>query len=200
MEGRGVSDLQDDALLPLLRDEATRRDAFNKLVLLYQRPLYAFIRRMVTDHQVAQDVLQDTFIKAWNGIGAFRGEARLFSWMYRIAHNECISHLRRLRRVAFSSDEEMLQQLTASMDHGEHFSGDEIQRRLQEAVMRLPDKQRAVFHMKYFQELKYEEISAITGTSVGALKSSYHIAVRKLEDWLTNNGGHGSNQRQARTS
>lgn len=200
MEGRGVSDLQDDALLPLLRDEATRRAAFDSLVLLYQRPLYAFIRRMVTDHQVAQDVLQDTFIKAWNGLAQFRGDAKLFSWMYRIAHNECISHLRKLRRVSFASDEEMVEKLTASMDHGEHFSGDEIQRRLQRAVMRLPDKQRAVFQMKYFQELKYEEISAITGTSVGALKSSYHIAVHKVEHWLTNNEGDRSNQNDPRTS
>ncbi|WKZ67036.1 MAG: sigma-70 family RNA polymerase sigma factor [Flavobacteriales bacterium] len=179
-----MSDLTDAELLALFRDEGTRHRAFNLLVNQYQRRLYAFIRRMVTDHDEAEDVLQNTFIKAWNGLDSFRGDAQLFSWLYRIAHNECLNHLRKLRRGLFVSNDAVIERLTASLDSSEHFSGDLIARKLQAAVMRLPDKQRAVFTMKYFDGLKYEEMSGITGTSVGALKSSYHIAVKKIEAML----------------
>lgn len=177
----GFSDAE---LLSLYRKEESRNYAFNLLVRQYQRRLYAFIRRMVTDHDEAQDVLQNTFIKAWKGLERFREEAQLYSWLYRIAHNECLSHLRRERRHLFVSDPLAIVRLTTTLDSSEHFSGDAIQRRLQAAVVRLPDKQRAVFIMKYFDGLKYEEMSAVTGTSVGALKSSYHIAVKKIEQWL----------------
>jgi RNA polymerase sigma factor (sigma-70 family) len=180
-----MSDLPDRELLALFRKEESRNYAFNLLVRQYQQRLYAFIRRMVTDHEEAQDVLQNTFIKAWKGLDGFREDARLFSWLYRIAHNECLDHLRRMRRGLFVDNEAVFERLTATLDSSEHFTGEAIERRLQRAVMRLPDKQRAVFTMKYFEELKYEEISAITGTSVGALKSSYHIAVKKIETWVT---------------
>lgn len=180
-----MEEASDKDLLELLRAEGSRHYGFNLLVKRHQQRLYAFIRRMVTDHDEARDVLQNTFIKAWNGLDGFRGDAKLFSWLYRIAHNECLDHLRRLRRGLFVDQEAVLERLTATLDHDEHFSGEEIERRLQRAVMRLPDKQRAVFTMKYFQAMKYEEISVITGTSVGALKSSYHIAVKKVEEWVT---------------
>jgi len=144
----------------------------------------AFVRRMVTDHDEAQDVLQDSFVKVWHNLDQFRGGSALFSWLYRITHNQCLDHLRRRKRNVFVSNESVMNSLTSNMDATEHFNGDHIQRQLQRALMTLPDKQRAVFTMKYFEELKYEEISTITGTSVGALKSSYHIAVKKIEAWL----------------
>ncbi len=180
-----MTPLSDSELLALFRKEDTRHYAFDLLVRQYQGRLHAFIRRMVTDPDETKDVLQNVFVKAWNGIDRFREDAQLFSWLYRIAHNECINHLKRMRRGLFVNEERILERLTTTLDDSEHFSGDAIQAALQRAVMRLPDKQRAVFTMKYFQELKYEEISVITGTSVGALKSSYHIAVRKIEDSLT---------------
>jgi RNA polymerase sigma-70 factor (ECF subfamily) len=189
-----MSDLSDAELLALFRKEESRHYAFNLLVRQYQRRLYAFIRRMITDHDESQDVLQNTFIKAWNGLDAFRADAQLYSWLYRIAHNECLNHLRRMKRGLFVSSETVIERLTTSLDSSEHFSGDAIQRTLQRAIMRLPDKQRAVFNMKYFDGLKYEDMSMITGTSVGALKSSYHIAVKKIEAWVSadqTKGGHG---------
>ena len=177
--------MSDKELLALFHREESRHYAFNLLVRQYQRRLYAFIRRMVTDHDETQDVLQNTFIKAWNGLDNFRADSQLFSWLYRIAYNESITHLKRMRRGLFVSEDAVIERLTTTLDSSEHFSGDAIQRKLQTAVMRLPDKQRAVFNMKYFDEMKYEEISAVTGTSVGALKASYHIAVKKIERWLT---------------
>ncbi len=180
-----MKELSDSELLDLFRREESRHYAFNLLVGQYQRRLYSFVRRMVTDHDEAQDVLQNTFIKVWLGLDGFRADSRLFSWMYRIAHNECLDHLRKLRRGLFVDGSAVMERLTSTVDDSTQFSGDEIQRRLQRAVMRLPDKQRAVFTMRYFEALKYEEMSSITGTSVGALKSSYHIAVKKVEEWVT---------------
>ncbi|MBK8226619.1 MAG: sigma-70 family RNA polymerase sigma factor [Flavobacteriales bacterium] len=178
--------MSDAELLALFRKEESRHYAFNLLVRQYQRRLYAFIRRMVTDHDEAQDVLQETFIKAWHGLDGFRAESQLFSWLYRIAHNECLNHLRKAKRRVFVSNDAVIERLSTTLDSSEHFSGDAIQRKLQAAVMRLPAKQRAVFTMKYFDALKYEDMSRVTGTSVGALKSSFHIAVKKIENWLVN--------------
>lgn len=180
-----MSDLSDAELLDLFRKEDSRHYAFNLLVRQYQRRLYAFIRRMVTDPDETQDVLQNVLIKAWTGLERFRGEAQLYSWLYRIAHNESLSHLARMKRGLFVSDASVVERLTTTLDSSEHFSGDLIERRLQRAVMQLPPKQRAVFTMKYFEEMKYETMSQVTGTSVGALKSSYHIAVKKIEEALT---------------
>ncbi|MEZ4806542.1 MAG: sigma-70 family RNA polymerase sigma factor [Flavobacteriales bacterium] len=180
-----MKEIPDSELLALFRSEESKHYAFDLIVRQFQARLYASIRRMVTDHDHTQDVLQNTFIKAWNGLADFRADAQLFSWLYRIAHNESLNHLRRMKRGIFVSDETVMEQLTTTLDNSEHFSGDAIQRKLQRAIMRLPAKQRAVFNMRYFDALKYEEMSSITGTSVGALKSSYHIAVKKLEQWLT---------------
>ena len=180
-----MSELSDNDLLALFRKEDTRHYAFNLLVRKYQRRLYTFIRRMVTDHAEAEDVLQDTFIKVWHKLDDFRGDAQVYSWMHRIAHNQCLDHLRRMKRGLFVNHEDVSERLCGTLDSTEHFTGDHIQRQLQRAIMTLPEKQRAVFIMKYFDELKYEEMSVITGTSVGALKSSYHIAVKKIEAWLT---------------
>lgn len=180
-----MADLSDGELLALFRKEESRNYAFNLLVRQHQRRLYAFIRRMVTDHDEAKDVLQNVFLKAWTGLDGFRADAQLYSWLYRIAHNESLNHLRKMKRGLFVSEASVVERLTTTLDSSEHFNGDMIQRKLQRAIMRLPDKQRAVFTMKYFEEMKYETMSEITGTSVGALKSSYHIAVKKIEQWLT---------------
>jgi RNA polymerase sigma factor (sigma-70 family) len=179
-----MSTMSDAELMALFRKEDTRHYAFNLIVRQYQQRLYTFVRRMVTDPDETQDVLQNVFIKAWNGLDRFREDAQLFSWLYRIAHNESISHLKRMRRGLFVSEDTVIERLTTTLDSSEHFNGDAIQRRLQRAVMTLPTKQRAVFTMKYFEEMKYEEMSRITGTSVGALKASYHIAVKKIEEQL----------------
>lgn len=180
-----MADLSDSELLALFRKEESRNYAFNLLVRQYQQRLYGFIRRMVTDHDEAKDVLQNVFLKAWTGLDNFRADAQLYSWLYRIAHNESLNHLRSMKRGLFVSHEAVVERLTTTLDSSEHFSGDMIQRKLQRAVMRLPDKQRAVFTMKYFENMKYDTMSEITGTSVGALKSSYHIAVKKIEEWIT---------------
>lgn len=141
---------------------------------------------MVLDHQDTQDILQNTFIKAWKGLPAFRADSKLFSWLYRIAHNETLNFIKKQRKKLFKRDDELLEQARGVVEGGIEFTPDEIQQKLQLAVSGLPEKQRAVFVMKYFQELKFIEISEITGTSVGALKSSYHIAVKKIEKSLTN--------------
>jgi len=180
-----MSELSDQELLALFRKEESRHYAFNMMVRQYQRRLHSFVRRMVTDPDETKDVLQNVFIKAWNGLDRFREDAQLYSWLYRIAHNESISHLKRMRRGLFVNHDAVIERLTTTLDSSEHFSGDAIQRKLQRAVMKLPEKQRAVFTMKYFEQMKYEEMSTVTGTSVGALKSSFHIAVKKIEQWVT---------------
>ena len=180
-----MSELSDQELLALFRKEESRHYAFNMMVRQYQRRLHSFVRRMVTDPDETKDVLQNVFIKAWNGLDRFREDAQLYSWLYRIAHNESISHLKRMRRGLFVNHDAVIERLTTSLDSSEHFNGDAIQRKLQRAVMKLPEKQRAVFTMKYFEQMKYEEMSTVTGTSVGALKSSFHIAVKKIEQWVT---------------
>jgi RNA polymerase sigma-70 factor (ECF subfamily) len=175
----------DAELLALFRKEDSRNYAFNRIVQKHQRRLYAFIRRMVTDPDETKDVLQEVFLKAWTGLDKFREDAQLFSWLYRIAHNESITHLKRMRRGLFVNDAKVTERLTTTLDASEHFSGEAIQRKLQRAIMNLPPKQRAVFNMKYFDGMKYEDMSRVTGTSVGALKSSFHIAVKKIEESLS---------------
>lgn len=175
----------DKELLALFRDEGSRNYAFNLLMRQHQQRLYGFVRRMVTDPDDAKDVLQNTFIKAWHGLDAFREDSQLYSWLYRIAHNESINHLNKKNRALFVSADTVAERLCATLDDSEHFSGDAIQQKLQRAVMKLPTKQRAVFIMKYFEAKKYTEISDITGTSIGALKATYHIAVKKIEGWVT---------------
>lgn len=174
----------DKELLALFRDEQSRNYAFNLLMRQHQQRLYGFVRRMVTDPDDAKDVLQNTFIKAWHGLETFREDSQLYSWLYRIAHNESINHLNKKNRVVFVNNDTIAERLCGTLDDSEHFSGDAIQQKLQRAVMRLPTKQRAVFIMKYFEAKKYTEISELTGTSIGALKATYHIAVKKIEGWV----------------
>jgi RNA polymerase sigma factor (sigma-70 family) len=183
--------MTDEELLLKFREPSSRNWAFNLLVRTYQQKLYWHIRKMVIDHDDADDLVQETFIKVWNSLDNFRGDSQLYTWLYRIATNECLNFLAKKRRRFFlpigDVEGELLEKLEttpSAVSSGDGPSGDEIQLVLQKALLKLPDKQRLVFNMKYFDEMKYEEISAITGTSVGALKASYHLAVKKIEDFI----------------
>jgi RNA polymerase sigma-70 factor (ECF subfamily) len=162
----------------------TQEVAFKKLVKDYQRPLYNHIRTIVLNHDDTDDVLQNTFIKVFRNLSSFKGESKLFSWMYRIATNEALTFLQQKSRRFNTTSEELLQKQTEKMKADDYFDGDEIQFKLHQSISLLPEKQQLVFKMKYFQELKYEEMSEILDTSVGALKASYHHAVKKIENYM----------------
>lgn len=162
----------------------TQHEAFRELLQLYQKPLYNHIRNIVLNHDDTDDVLQNTFIKVFQNIKNFKGESKLFSWMYRIATNEALSFLQQKAKKQGISNVESQQKALNKLESDVFFDGDEIQLKLQKGIATLPEKQQLVFKMKYFEELKYEEISEILDTSVGALKASYHIAVKKIEDYL----------------
>lgn len=154
------------------------------MVKKYHQKVYWMVRKMVIDHDDSNDVTQEVFIKVWNGIDSFRGESQLYTWLYRIASNEAINFLNKKRRRLQVSLEDMEKELEDKLESDPLVGGDEIQLKLQKALLKLPEKQKLVFNLKYFEELPYEEISEITGTSVGALKASYHWAVKKIEDYL----------------
>jgi RNA polymerase sigma-70 factor (ECF subfamily) len=175
----------EEQLLEKLRDPRTQRQGFAILVSEYSERLYWQIRKMVLSHDDANDILQDVFIKAWTNIDNFRGESKLTTWLYRIAINESITFLNKKRNQNNVSVDDENSFLLNTLESDEYFDGDEAQKLLQQAVLTLPDKQRLVFQMKYFDEMKYEEMSDILGTSVGALKASYHHAVKKIENFLT---------------
>lgn len=155
------------------------------LVRVYQQRIYGHIRKMVIDHDDADDLTQEVFIKVHRHIDGFREDAQLYTWIYRIATNECLSFLQRKKRRFFLPIGDVARELSAKLDTSSNLSGDDIQRKLQKALLKLPDKQRLVFNMKYYDDLSYDQMSEITGTSVGALKASYHHAVKKIEDFLT---------------
>jgi RNA polymerase sigma factor (sigma-70 family) len=180
--------LQDEkAFIAHLLDPATQNTAFRQLVSQYSRPLYSHIRNIVHNHDDADDVLQNTFIKVFANLKNFKGESKLFSWIYRIATNEAVTFVSQRAKKAGLSVEEDSARGVQNLHADEYFEGDELQLKLQKAIATLPEKQQLVFKMKYFEELKYEEISGIVGTSVGALKASYHIAVKKIEGYINNN-------------
>ena len=172
----------DREILNLLSKDESRNEGFLMLVNKYQQKLYHHIRRLVISHDDADDVLQNTFIKAWTGIGGFRGDSQLFTWLYRIATNEALSFLKRSKKDRYLPLERISETAPAGMMTGP--SGEEISLQLMHAVKKLPPKQQAVFNMKYYDDLKYEEISGIMKTSVGALKASYHHAIKKIENEL----------------
>lgn len=155
--------------------------AFNQLVLKYQERLYWHIRKIVISHEDADDVLQNTLVKVWKSLPSFRSESGLFTWLYRIATNESLTLLKQKKRRFLAPRGEQDYQLSEQLEADPYFDGDEASLKFQQAILKLPEKQRLVFNMKYFDEMKYEEISAILNTSVGALKASYHHAVKKLE-------------------
>jgi RNA polymerase sigma factor, sigma-70 family len=174
-----------DELIERLRDSATCRDAFGEVISMYSEPIYWQIRKMVVSHDDANDLLQNTFLKAWSNIEYFRGDAKLSTWLYKIAINETITFLSKERTKNNISIDDADTFLINNLESDEWFDGDELQLELQKAISQLPEKQRIVFNMRYFDEMKYEEISEILGTSVGALKASYHHAIKKIEQFFT---------------
>ncbi len=176
--------MEDKELLAKIRNPETRHYGFNLLVRQYQERIYWHIRKMVIDHDDADDLVQEVFIKVWKGLDKFREDAQLFTWIYRIATNECLTFLAKKKRRFFLPIGDVEKELSAKIDHNTNLTGDDIQQKLQKALLKLPDKQRLVFNMKYFDNMKYDDIAAITNTSVGALKASYHHAVKKIEEIL----------------
>ncbi len=163
---------------------ATQQAAFKKLVHLYQKPLYHHIRTIVLNHDDADDVLQNTFIKVFRNLTGFKGESKLFSWIYRIATNEALTFIQQKAKKNHITSEEYLQKRVENLHADVYFEGNEIQLKLQKAIAKLPEKQQLVFKMRYFEEIKYEELSSLLDTSVGALKASYHLATKKIEEYL----------------
>lgn len=158
-----------------------REEAFNGIVETYTERLYWHVRRFLCSHDDTDDLLQDIMIKIWTALPTFRGESKLYTWIYRIATNEVLNHLRKQRFKALVSLDSATSILERKIDDDAYFNGDEMQRELHKAIQRLPEKQRVVFNLRYFEEMKYDEISEITGTSVGALKASYHHAYVKVK-------------------
>ena len=176
--------VNDQELLARIRSPFTKELGFRELIETYQKPVYQVIRRMVLIHEDADDLTQNTFIKAYKALDRFEGNSSLFTWLYRIATNESLTFLEKKKKRYFFSLDDHQEKLESYVDSSAVISGDEIQVKLQKSLLKLPDKQRLVFHLKYEEDLSYEEISKITGTSVGALKASYHHAVKKIEQEL----------------
>ncbi|WP_270088155.1 RNA polymerase sigma factor [Sphingobacterium sp. SYP-B4668] len=177
--------MEDALIISKFADEHTREEAFGLLLKKYQQKIYWHVRRMVIDHDDADDVVQDIFIKVWRNLGNFREDSQLYTWLYRIATNECITFLnKKKQKQNVSLDDDTSAYLADSLADGSYFNGDKAQLKLQQALLTLPEKQKLVFNMKYFDDMKYEEISDVLGTSVGALKASYHLAVKKIEHFF----------------
>lgn len=174
----------DKEIMRLCSDEQTREEGFVLLVKTYQQRLYWHLRRMVIYHDDADDVLQECWIKVWRGLDSFRQESQLYTWLYRIATNEALSHLKKVQRNTSLPFEAGGEELGSLIDSAPLVGGDEISRKLQKAILILPAKQRLVFNMKYFDDMKYNDMSEVLGTSVGGLKASYHLAVKKIEKHL----------------
>ncbi len=181
-----VPPIDEKQLVADLQDPSTASRAFDTLMRTYGEPVYWQIRRMVASHDDANDLLQNCFLKVWNNLHNFRGDAKLSTWLYKIAVNETINFLNKERQrnnlTEGDTDDEFLMR---NLESDSYFDGDELQKELQKAIMQLPEKQRLVFNMRYYDEMKYEEMSEILGTSVGALKASYHHAVKKITAAIT---------------
>ncbi|WP_370090545.1 RNA polymerase sigma factor [Ekhidna sp.] len=174
----------EELIIEKIRADETRNYGFNLLVREYQERIYWHVRKMVIDHDDADDLVQEVFVKVWHNLGKFREDSKLYTWIYRIATNECLNFLKKKKRRFFLPIHDLEGELTEKLTSNIEPSGDEVQMKLQKALLKLPDKQRIVFNMKYFDEMKFAEIAEITGTSVGALKANYHHAVKKIEDFI----------------
>lgn len=175
--------MDEQVLIDELLNPKTQRQAFEKMVQAYSERLYWIVRRLVLNHDDANDVLQNTFVKAWSGLNSFRGDAKLMTWLSRIAVNESIDFLRKEQKTqVVSTDEEM--GVGALLMADTYFDGDQVQALLQEAIAQLPDVQRTVFTLRYYEEMKYSEMSKLLDTSEGSLKASYHIAVKKISEFF----------------
>jgi RNA polymerase sigma-70 factor (ECF subfamily) len=181
-----MSQITDKELLDLFQNPETEKQGFNLIVRNFQERIYWHVRKIVISHDDANDVVQNTFIKSWKGLLNFRGDSKLYTWLYRIATNEAITFLRKKRKHTFVNIDDLAEGLITKIE-GPFFDGNEIEKKLQKAILTLPTKQRIVFNMRYYEEIKYEELALILDTSVGALKASYHHAKNKIEDYLKTN-------------
>lgn len=177
---------EDSVILDKFLNERTRNEGFSLLIGKYQQKVYWHIRRLVIDHDDADDLVQDVFVKIWKNLDKFRSDSQLYTWIYRIATNESITFLNKKKQRNNTSLDDVSNEISETLIASSYFNGDRIQLKLQKALLTLPDKQRLIFNMKYFDDMKYDEISEITGTSVGALKASFHIAVKKIEAFMLN--------------
>jgi RNA polymerase sigma-70 factor, ECF subfamily len=177
--------LSDQELIGNLKNESTRNEAFSLLVNKYQERLYWHIRKIVLNHDDSDDVLQNTFLKVWKNMDNFREESSLFTWIYRIATNESLTFINSQKRGQAIPFQDVSEYLKNRMEADEYFDGSDIQKKLQQAILTLPEKQRLVFNMRYFEELPYQKMSDILDTSVGALKASFHHAAKKVEEYIT---------------
>jgi RNA polymerase sigma-70 factor (ECF subfamily) len=184
MQDKNISEKE---LIVQLQNSKTQDKAFRELMGLYKERLYWHIRKIVLNHEDADDVLQNTFVKVYRNISKFKGESKLYSWLYRIASNEAITFLNKKAKQKQSSLEDYQQELASTLIDDVYFEGDEIQQKLFQAIATLPNKQQEVFRLKYFEELKYNEIASILEKSVGGLKASYHLAVKKIETFIKHN-------------
>ncbi len=177
-------EFSEEELQEQLSKPSKRGKAFSAVVRIYQERLYWHIRKMLLSHEDSNDVLQNTFLKAWNGLDGFRGDSQVSTWLYRIATNETLTFLANKRMRNLQSIDDVEDILLHTLKSDNYFNGDEAQMKLQRAILSLPEKQRLVFNMKYFDDMKYEDMEAILGTTTGALKASYHHAVKKIEKFL----------------
>jgi len=176
--------LEEKEFILQLLNPKTQNNAFQKLLSDYKRPLYNHIRNIILDHDDANDVLQNTFVKVFQNLNNFKGESKLYSWIYRIATNESITFINKKAKLNGTTCHELQSKIVDNLQADSYFDGNEIQIKLHKAILTLPEKQQLVFKMRYFEEIKYEEMSTILGTSVGALKASYHLAVKKIENFI----------------
>jgi len=174
----------DEDIIEKIKDKKTVDYGFNLLMEKYQEKVYWVIRRMVIDHESSDDIAQETFVKVWKNLDKFKGESKLYTWIYRIATNEALTHLRKKKRRFFLPIGDVENELVSTLEADTYYSGDEIQLKLQKAILTLPEKQRLVFNMKYFEELKFREIAEVLEVTIGNLKAQYHHAVKKIEKYL----------------
>jgi len=178
--------IHDSELLVQFRNPNTREKAFTAIIKKYQERLYWHIRRMLVDHEDTNDVLQNVFIRVWNGLDNFREDAQLYTWLYRIGTNESLTFIEQRKKKASVSLDDVDSNLTDKIKADKHFDANKLEWKLQVAIQQLPEKQRIVFSLRYYDEMPYEEMSKVLETSEGALKASYHHAVKKIEDYILN--------------
>jgi len=178
--------MQDAELLSEFRNPSTKEKAFTAIIKKYQEKLYWHIRRMVVEHEDANDVLQNVFIRVWNGLENFREDSQLYTWLYRIGTNECLTFMEQRKRKSSVSLSDVESNLSNSIKADKYFDPNKLEWKLQLAMQQLPEKQRIVFNLRYYDEMPYEQMSKVLETSEGALKASYHHAVKKIEDFILN--------------
>ena len=176
----------DTELLVQFRNPITKEKAFTSIIKKYQEKLYWHVRRMVIDHEDANDVLQNVFLRVWNGLENFREDSQLYTWLYRIATNECLTYIEQQKKRSAVPLDESEGGLSNKIKADSHFDANRLEWKLQLAIQQLPEKQRIVFSLRYYDEMPYEEMSRVLDTSEGALKASYHHAVKKIEDYIKN--------------